>query len=156
MLKADLLNVSWWAAWCLNNPYETDVMVRDCVPENLHCAYRWPWNIAIVASRLLKVVSTGTINHIQGVLWTDESKCCLDFNDGRRCVWSKKNERFRHRGRQTRDLKPVYEHDLFCGVSDLVWAGISYDGSTDLYVIRNGSLTGVRYMNEIIAPIVRP
>lgn len=44
----------------------------------------------------------------------------------------------------------------FCGVSDLVWAGISYDGSTDLYVIRNGSLTGVRYMNEIIAPIVRP
>lgn len=91
-----------------------------CVPGNLHCAHRWPWIIAIVASSLLKVVSTGTINHIQGVLWTDESRCCLDFNDGRGCVWSKKNERFRHRGRQTRDLKPS-EHDLFCGVSDLVW-----------------------------------
>jgi hypothetical protein len=24
----------------------------------------------------------------------------------------------------------------------MVWGGISYDGSTDLYVIRNGSLTG--------------
>lgn len=39
-----------------------------------------------------------------------------------------------------RDLKPVYEHDLFCGVSDLVWAGISYDGSTDLYVIRHARI----------------
>jgi hypothetical protein len=26
----------------------------------------------------------------------------------------------------------------------MVWGGISYDGSTDLYVIRNGSLTGIR------------
>lgn len=100
-------------------------------------------------------MSTGTINHIQGLLWNDESRCCLDFNDGRRYVWSKKNERFRHIGRQTRDLKPSV-HDRFCGVSDLVWAGISYDGSTDLYVTRNGSLTGVCYMNEIIAPIVKP
>jgi hypothetical protein len=33
----------------------------------------------------------------------------------------------------------------------MVWGGISYDGSTDLYVIRNGSLTG----DEILAPIVR-
>lgn len=30
--------------------------------------------------------------------------------------------------------------------------GISYDGSTDLYVIRNGSLTGIRYRD---APMVR-
>lgn len=49
----------------------------------------------------LKVVSNGTIKHIQGVLWTDESRCCLDFNDGRRCVWSKKNERSKHGGRET-------------------------------------------------------
>ena len=38
----------------------------------------------------------------------------------------------------------------------MVWGGISYDGCTDLYVIRNGSLTGVRYRDEILAPIVRP
>jgi hypothetical protein len=38
----------------------------------------------------------------------------------------------------------------------MVWDGISYDGSTDLYVIRNGSLTGIRYRDEILAPIVRP
>jgi hypothetical protein len=38
----------------------------------------------------------------------------------------------------------------------MVWGGISYDGSTDLYVIRNGSLTGIAYRDEILAPIVRP
>lgn len=48
----------------------------------------------------------------------------------------------------------VVEHDRLCGVSVLVWADISYDGSKDLYVIRNGSLNSVRYMNEIIARIV--
>jgi hypothetical protein len=32
---------------------------------------------------------------------------------------------------------------------------ISYDGSTDLYGIRNGSLTCIRYRDEILAPIVR-
>jgi hypothetical protein len=37
----------------------------------------------------------------------------------------------------------------------MVWGGISYDDSTDLYVIRNGSLTGIRYRDEILAPIVR-
>jgi transposase len=35
------------------------------------------------------------------------------------------------------------------------WGGISYDGSTDLYVIRHGSLDGIRYRDEILAPIVR-
>lgn len=55
-----------------------------------------------------------------------------------------------------RDIKWLLraEHDRLCGVSVLVWADISYDGSKDLYVIRNGSLNSVRYMNEIIARIV--
>jgi hypothetical protein len=37
----------------------------------------------------------------------------------------------------------------------MVWGDISYDGSTDLYGIRNGSLTCIRYRDEILAPIVR-
>lgn len=63
-----------------------------------------------------------------------------------------------HGGRQTRDFKAICvdEHNRFCGVSDLAWAGISYYDYTYLYVIRNGFLTGVRYMNEIIASMVRP
>ena len=49
----------------------------------------------------------------------------------------------------------MIEHDRFGGVS-AVWAGIAYDGRTDLYVIRNGTLTGVRYRDEIFNPKVRP
>jgi hypothetical protein len=49
----------------------------------------------------------------------------------------------------------VAEHDIFGGGSFMVWGGISHDGSTDLYVTRNGSLTGIRYCDEILAPIVR-
>jgi hypothetical protein len=41
------------------------------------------------------------------------------------------------------------------GGSVMVWGGISYDGSTDLYVIRNGPLTGIIYRDEILVPIVR-
>ena len=85
---------------------------------------------------------------LRNVLWTDESKFNLDFNDGRRRVWRQRNERFLD--------CCVVEHDRFGGGSVLVWAGISYDGHTDLYVIRNGALTGVRYRDEILHPIVRP
>lgn len=85
---------------------------------------------------------------LRNILFTDESKFNLDFNDGRRRVWRQKNERFRD--------CCVAEHDRFGGGSVLVWAGISYDGRTDLHVIRNGSLTGMRYRDEILDPIVRP
>jgi hypothetical protein len=72
----------------------------------------------------------------------------LDFHDGRRRVWRQKNERFKD--------CCVVEHDRFGGGSIMVWGGISFDGSTDLYVIANGSLTGMRYRDEILDPIVRP
>jgi hypothetical protein len=49
----------------------------------------------------------------------------------------------------------VAEHDRFGGGSVMVRGDISYDGSTDLYGIRNGSLTCIRYRDEILAPIVR-
>ena len=87
------------------------------------------------------------VRRIRPVLFTDESRFCLDFQDGRRRVWRQKNERFKN--------CCVAEHDRFGGGSVMVWGGISYDGSTDLYVIRNGSLTGIRYRDEILAPIIR-
>ena len=85
---------------------------------------------------------------VRNVLFTDESKFCLDFNDGRRRVWRQKNERYRD--------CCVAEHDRFGGGAVMVWGGICYDGVTDLHVIRDGSLTGVRYRDEILHPIVRP
>ena len=67
---------------------------------------------------------------------------------GRKCVWQRKKERFVN--------CRVAEHDRWGGPSVMVWGGISFDGVTDLYVIQNGALTGVRYRDEILDVYVRP
>ena len=72
----------------------------------------------------------------------------MDFTDRRARVWRMPNERF----------APVCvaEHDRFGGGSVMVWAGISAWGKTDLHVIDNGTLTALRYVNEILDVYVRP
>ena len=82
---------------------------------------------------------TWTQNDWAPVLFTDESRFCVDFTDRRARVWRMPNERF----------APVCvaEHDRFGGGSVVVWAGISAQGKTDLHVIDNGTLTALRYVN---------
>ena len=72
----------------------------------------------------------------------------MDFTDRRARVWRTPNERF----------APVCvaEHDRFGGDSVMVWAGISVQGKRDLHVIDNGTLTSLRYVNEILDVCVRP
>ena len=91
---------------------------------------------------------TWTQNDLAPVLFTDESRFCVDFTDRRARVWRMPNERF----------APVCvaEHDRFGGGSVMVWAGISAQGKTDLHVIDNGTLTALRYVNEILDVYVRP
>ena len=50
----------------------------------------------------------------------------------------------------------VAEHDRFGGSSIMVWAGISAQGKKDLHVIDNGTLTVLRYVNEVLDVYVRP
>ncbi|GFS87460.1 transposable element Tcb2 transposase [Trichonephila clavipes] len=50
----------------------------------------------------------------------------------------------------------VHESVRFSGGGVLVYGGISIDGRTDLYIIRDGPLTARRYMDEILRPIVVP
>ena len=82
------------------------------------------------------------------VLFTDESRFCVDFTDRLARVWRMPNERFAP--------ACVAEHDRFGGCSVMVWAGISAQGKTDLHVIDNGTLTALRYVNEILDVYVRP
>ena len=91
---------------------------------------------------------TWTQNDWAPVLFTDESRFCVDFTNRRARVWRMPNERF----------APVCvaEHDRFGGGSVMVWAGISAQGKTDLHVIDNGTLTALRYVNEILDVYVRP
>ena len=91
---------------------------------------------------------TWTQNDSAPVLFTDESRFCVDFTDRRARVWRMPKERF----------APVCvaEHDRFGGGSVIVWAGISAQGKTDLHVIDNGTLTALRYVNEILDVYIRP
>ncbi|GFU61729.1 transposable element Tcb2 transposase [Trichonephila clavipes] len=48
------------------------------------------------------------------------------------------------------------ERHSYRGGGILVWAGISLDGHTDLHVFHGGTVTGLRYRDEILDPYVRP
>ncbi|GFY33111.1 transposable element Tcb2 transposase [Trichonephila clavipes] len=48
----------------------------------------------------------------------------------------------------------VHESVRFGGGGVLVYGGISVDGRTDLYIIRDGPLTARRYRDEILKPTV--
>ncbi|GFX02798.1 transposable element Tcb2 transposase [Trichonephila clavipes] len=50
----------------------------------------------------------------------------------------------------------VHESVRFCGGGVLVYGGLFIDGRTDLYIIRYGPLTALRYRDEILRPIVVP
>ena len=79
--------------------------------------------------------------------FTDASRFCLDFTDQRQLVWRMSKERFH--------FLNVAEHDRYGKGSVMVWAGISINGKTDLYVVENGSLTAMRCFNEILDQFVR-
>ncbi|GFU25281.1 transposable element Tcb2 transposase [Trichonephila clavipes] len=61
------------------------------------------------------------------------------------------------RDRDSRN-NPVFVHESvrFGGGGVLVYGGISIDGRTYLYIIRDGPLTARRYRDEILRPIVVP
>ena len=42
----------------------------------------------------------------------------------------------------------VAEHDQFYEGHIIVWGGINYDGSTYIYIIRNGSVTGIKFVKK--------
>ncbi|GFT13628.1 transposable element Tcb2 transposase [Trichonephila clavipes] len=55
-----------------------------------------------------------------------------------------------------KNLAFVHESVRFGGGGVLVYGGISIDGRTDLYIIRDGPLTARRYRDKILRPIVVP
>ena len=88
------------------------------------------------------------LNDWTPILFTDESRFCVDFTDRRARVWRMRNERFAE--------VCIAEYDRYGGGSVMVWAGICAQGKTDLHVIDNGTLTAERYVNEILDVHVRP
>ena len=48
----------------------------------------------------------------------------------------------------------LVETDIFSGGSFMVWGGVCLRGHTELHVMAAGTLTAVRYRDEILDPIV--
>ncbi|GBM14601.1 Transposable element Tcb2 transposase [Araneus ventricosus] len=81
------------------------------------------------------------------VLFTDESRFSLNTDFRRTFIW--------------REPGPCYlpsnvrEIDHYGGGGLMVWAGIMLDGRTPLHVFERGTVTGVRYRDEILESYVR-
>ncbi|KAI4895705.1 hypothetical protein NFI96_019616, partial [Prochilodus magdalenae] len=77
-----------------------------------------------------------------------ESRLYLSPCDRRDRLWRRRGERYA--------ACNIIQHDRFGGGSVMVWGGISLEGRTDLYRLDNGTLTTIRYQDEILGPVVRP
>uniref|UniRef100_A0A8C4SSF1 Transposase n=1 Tax=Erpetoichthys calabaricus TaxID=27687 RepID=A0A8C4SSF1_ERPCA len=88
------------------------------------------------------------VRHWRPVLFTDESRFTLSTCDRRERVWRSRGESYA--------ACNIVQHDWFGGGSVMVWGGISMEGRTDLYRLDNGTMTAIRYRDEILGPIVRP
>lgn len=82
------------------------------------------------------------------VLFTDESRFSLRSPDGRERVWRRPHERF---AECTFSPRIGYQ-----GGSVMVWAGISLEAHTELYILPGGSLTAARYIEDILQDFVVP
>ncbi|GFW38384.1 transposable element Tcb2 transposase [Trichonephila clavipes] len=85
-------------------------------------------------------------NDWSNVPFSDESRFSVQPDNRRIFIW-------RRRGIQN---NPAFVHESvrFGSGGVLVYGGISIDGRTDLYIIRDGPLTAPRYRDEILRPIV--
>ena len=82
------------------------------------------------------------------LLFTDESRFTLSTCDRRERVWRSQGECYA--------ACNIVQHDRVGGGSVMVPGVISMEGRTDLYRLENGSLTAIRYRDEILEPMVRP
>lgn len=81
------------------------------------------------------------------VLFTDESRFCVSFADGRLRIWRRKGERTA--------ANCVLQFNRWGGASVMVWGGISLNHRTDLVVI-DGNMTAQRYIDQVLRPHVVP
>ncbi|GBM32774.1 hypothetical protein AVEN_83740-1 [Araneus ventricosus] len=81
------------------------------------------------------------------VLFIDESRFSL--NTDSRCTFIWREPATRYLPSNAREI------DHYGGGGLMVWAGIMLDGRTHLHVFERGTVTGVRYRNEILEPYVR-
>ncbi|GFV39212.1 transposable element Tc1 transposase [Trichonephila clavipes] len=81
------------------------------------------------------------------VLFSDESRFSLSSDCRRQLIWRESGTAYRPENIREKDRYPTY--------SIMVWAGIMINGRTRLHVVANGTMTGQRYIDEVLLPHVR-
>ncbi|GFV90176.1 transposable element Tcb1 transposase [Trichonephila clavipes] len=81
------------------------------------------------------------------VLFSDESRFSLSSDCRRQLIWRESGTAYRPENMQEKDRYPT------CSI--MVWAGIMINGRTRLNVVANGTMTGQRYIDEVLLLHVR-
>ncbi|GFY09018.1 transposable element Tcb1 transposase [Trichonephila clavipes] len=81
------------------------------------------------------------------VLLSDESRFSLSSDCRRQLIWRESGTAYRPENIQEKDRYPT------CSI--MVWASIMINGRTRLHVVANGTMTGQRYIDEVLLPHVR-
>ncbi|GFT59072.1 transposable element Tcb2 transposase [Trichonephila clavipes] len=76
-----------------------------------------------------------------------ESRFSLSLDCRRQLIWRESGTAYRPENIQEKDRYPT------CSI--MVWAGIMINGRTRLHVVANGTMTGQRYIDEVLLPHVR-
>ncbi|GFW86137.1 transposable element Tcb2 transposase [Trichonephila clavipes] len=80
------------------------------------------------------------------VLFSDEGRFSLSSDCRRQLIWRESGTAYRPENSQEKDRYPT------CSI--MVWAGIMINGRTRLHVVVNGTMTGQRYVDEVLLPHV--
>ncbi|GFX32664.1 transposable element Tcb2 transposase [Trichonephila clavipes] len=78
------------------------------------------------------------------VLFSDESRFSLSSDCRRQLIWRESGTAYRPEN--------IQENDRYPTCSIMVWAGIMINGRTCLHVVANGTMTGQRYIDEVLLP----
>ncbi|GFY22944.1 transposable element Tcb2 transposase [Trichonephila clavipes] len=81
------------------------------------------------------------------VLFSDESRFSLSSDCKRQLIWLESRTAYRSENIQEKYRYPT------CSI--MVWAGIMINERTRLHVVANGTMTGQRYIDEVLLPHVR-
>ncbi|GFS57858.1 transposable element Tcb2 transposase [Trichonephila clavipes] len=81
------------------------------------------------------------------ILFSDESRFSLSSDCRRQLIWRESGTAYRPENIQEKDRYPT------CSI--MVWAGIMINGRTRLHVVANGTMTGQRYIDEVLLPHFR-
>ncbi|GBN24624.1 Transposable element Tcb1 transposase [Araneus ventricosus] len=82
------------------------------------------------------------------VLFTDESRFCLQSDSRRYLVWREPGTRYHPSN--------IRERGAYGGGSVCVWGGISLGGRTDLHVFPHGTVNAQAYRDDILHAYVHP